>query len=312
MPVPPRAFSCSATELAFAAFEREGEGLVLTEHRTRELPEGTFQRGPLGGPPREPRSFEETVASFVDGLETVVDEASLVLPDAWLRTAFTEISDLPSGSKGRDDVLRWKLKRLVPFRVDELRVRAAEVAPLAGQSEPRRLLLGFGIESLLSHLEHAFRSAGVTLGRIANRGLSATGALLDGDRAGAALNALVLASENGYTLVVTRADEPVLHRCKSFPDELPEAARRSAVGRDLRLTGTFLEEHFPDAPLARVVLGARPGAAPWPEWVEEGLGREVEVLAPEHTVPLRAGSGELPPRAELLPLVGTVCQEATT
>ena len=125
--------------------------MVLEEYRDEPLDDGTFQHGLLGGPPREPQAFAERVRSFVAGIERPVREATLVVPDAWLRTVFAEVSDVPANGGAREDVLRWKLKRLVPFRVDELRVRAVEVTPVDGQQEPRRLLLGFGVETLLAH-----------------------------------------------------------------------------------------------------------------------------------------------------------------
>lgn len=316
MTVPPHVFACSGTGLSFAAFERDGEGLALVEHRAEELPPDTFQHGLLGGPPREPHAFREIVSGFVGRLETSVRGASLVLPDAWLRTAFTEVSNLPSDSKGRNEVLRWKLKRLVPYRVDELRVRGTAVSSLSGSPEPHRLLLGFGIEGLFGQLERSFAQTGVEIGRISNEGLSALGALapeLRADGAGG-LAALALASDRGYTLVIFRGDEPVLHRFKTFSDALPESARGSTVTRDLRLTRTYLEENLPGEPLERVVLAApERSEAAWRRWIEDGLERSIEVLGEEHTVPVRPGDGlaadGVPPRHELLPLAGAICQE---
>jgi len=326
MAVPPHAFACSATALSYARFEREGGGLVLSRYVCEELPADTFQHGLLGGPPREPRSFEERVAAFVEGLGDDVEEASLILPDAWLRTAFAGVAELPSDSRARDEVLHWKLKRLVPFRVDELRVRAAEVTPLAGQEEPRRLLLGFGLEGLFSHLEHAFVAAGVRIGRISNVGLSVVGALSGSVCGDGNLVGMMLVSDAGYTLVVVHGDEPVLHRFKGFADALPDDARAASVIRDLRLTATFLEEHYPELPLERLILSASDeSSAHWGRWVEQGgLGR-VETLGREHMVPVRiapgsmggpgagrpidTASGSSAPEHELLPLVGAVSQE---
>lgn len=291
--------------------------MALEEYREELLDDGTFQHGLLGGPPREPQAFAERVRSFVSGIGRPVGEATLVVPDAWLRTVFAEVGEVPANGGAREEVLRWKLKRLVPFRVDELRVRAVEVTPVAGQQEPRRLLLGFGVETLLAHLERAFKSAGVHLGRITNRGLGALGAVEDpgapegtGELAG-----LVLAGDAGYTVVFRRGDEPVLHRLKTFSRTMPDDARAASVRRDMRLTRTYLEEHWPDAELGTVILAAPDdvSAAHWAEWLQAGLDRPV--ATPGDGARLRiqtpAGPGR-PPWPDLLPLAGAVCQEVSS
>jgi hypothetical protein len=325
MAPPPHAFTCSEDALAFAAFSREDGGLVLREYRRTPLEPGSFQQGLLGGPPRDPRLFGERVAELVSSLETPVKESSLVVPDGWLRTAFAGVADLPANGAAREEVLRWKLKRLVPFRVDELRVRAVEVAPLAGQEEPRRLLLGFGVESLLGALERSFESAGVHLGRIANQGLSALGGLAHPAVAEGGLIGLVLVAERGYSAVFARVaggqTEPVLHRFKSFSDALPLEARAGAVRRDMRLTRRYLEDHIPEAPLGGVTLAAPEGeSALWAEWLERGLDLPVALADDGPVVAVRGAGGaargaalqgglERPPWPELLSLAGTVCQE---
>ncbi len=305
---PPFAFACSPSGLTFAAFERDGGRLVLRELRSGELAAGTFQHGILGGPPREAQAFEERVGAFVSELDTPVHDASLVLPDAWLRTAFAEVDQVPGNGNSREEMLRWKLKRLVPFRVDELRVRAVEVEPVPGQVESHRLLLGFGIETLFSQLEAAFAAAGVHLGRITNRGLSACGSLAAMGH-GSGLQGLVLVTEEGYTLVFTLHGEPVLHRYKGLSESLPPEALAGAVRRDLRLSRTFLEDRFPGEEPAPALLAAPEDAAPsWAAWLEDGFEAPVELVSPAHLVPIEV-RGDRPAWPELLPLAGAVCQE---
>jgi hypothetical protein len=251
------------------------------------------------------------VGAFVSELETPVHEASLVLPDAWLRTAFAEVDQVSGNGNGREEMLRWKLKRLVPFRVDELRVRAVEVEPMPGQDEAHRLLLGFGIETLFRQLEVAFAAAGVHLGRITNRGLAACGGLAGlGPESG--LLGLVLVTEEGYTLVFTLRGEPVLHRFKSLSESLPPEAQGAAVRRDLRLTRTFLEDRYPGEEPATLLLAAPEDAAPaWAAWLEQGFEGPVELVGAAHVVPIdvRGEPPILPAWPEILPLAGAVCQE---
>lgn len=315
---PPSVFFCSPSRLAFAAFERHGEEAALRRYATVELPADTFQHGLLGGPPREQRPFEERVAAFVGSLGVSVPQASLVVPDAWLRTAFAEVGELPRNGASRDEVLRWKLKRLVPFRVDELRVRAVEVEPLPDQQDPRRILLGFAIESLLAGIESAFRAAGVHLGGITNAGLAALGALRAPAVAGdGAITGVALVDSGGYTLAFARStadgSEPVMHRFKAFSGPLPTAAQAASVRRDLRLTRSFLEEQYPTDSLASLVLAsADEETATWAVWLEEAFNRVVEPAGVGERVPF-AGThlpeGEAPPWPDLLPLLGAACQE---
>lgn len=311
--MPPHVFALDAGRLRFAQMLRDRQGYRVRGYRETALPRDAFHSGLLGGPLRDPAAFQELVGGLVRGIggggsgRTGVKAASLVIPDAWLRVAFTESGDLPKTGEQRDEVLRWKLRRLVPFRVDELRVNAAEVTPLPGQEEPRRLLLGFGIEQLLAQIEAAFAANGVRLGWISNTSLSLLAAL---DARPDEIVALALVEEHGYTLVFARAGEPVLHRYKGFAGATPEVGRTGLVVRDLRLTRNFLDENLPGVPLSRVLLLAAPEQEPlWVDLLAEGLGQSTAPLDGRHLPPLRAEDTAVPAWRDLAPMLGAARRE---
>lgn len=308
---PPHAFGLRVDRLRYAGFGREGGGFAVREQHAEELPADGFAPGLLGGPLREPASFALAVKRLVERVGAPVKDASLTVPDAWLRVAFAEVRELPARAAGRDEVLRWKLKRLVPFRIEELRVDAAPVPPLPGQEEPHRLLLGFAIELLLSQIESAFTAAGVRLGRITSESFAALAALdLPALAAGEALTALTLVDDGGYALLVARGGAPLLHRFKAegFQHEAGAGDGRWVV-RDLALTRNFLDEQAPGAAIERSLLLAPPAAEPaWREWLEAGLGVAAEPLGAEHLPPL-AVAGPPPAWRELAPLLGAVREE---
>jgi hypothetical protein len=300
---PPHVFALDPERLVYGCLARDGEGFRLRALTAAALPPESFQKGLLGGPPRDAEAFGQVVGGFVQSLPTTVSDASLVVPDAWLRVTFSESSELPRQAAQRDEVLRWKLKRLVPFRVDDLRIDAVGVTPLASQEEPRRLLLGFALEPLLAAVEAAFDAAGVRLGRITSRSLAELAAL-EPPESGPQLNALAVVESDGYTLVFARGGEPVLHRYKATTDELPDETRSSFVARDLKLTRTFVDEHFPDSRLGRVLLAAPPELEPaWLDWLSDGLGEQATALAERHLPPLLAETAPGSWR-EMAPLVG--------
>lgn len=313
VPVPPHVFALDAGRLRYAQMLRDRQGYRVRGYREAALPRDAFHSGLLGGPFRDPAAFQELVGGLVRGAgmggsgRGGVKAASLVIPDSWLRVAFTESGDLPKTAEQRDEVLRWKLRRLVPFRVDELRVNAAEVAPLPGQEEPRRLLLGFGIEQLLAQVEAAFAAHGVRLGWISNTSLSLLAAL---DGRPDEIVALALVEEQGYTLVFARNGEPVLHRYKGFAGAVPEVGRTGLVVRDLRLTRNFLDENLPGVPLTRVLLLSSPEQEPlWVDLLAEGLGQSTVPLDGRHLPPLRAEDAAVPAWRDLAPMLGAARRE---
>ncbi len=310
LPAPPGAFAVEPRLLRYGRFGRDGAVYRFQEYHALELAEDTFQSGPLGGPLRDPQAFRRQVALLLERVSAPVREASLLVPDAWLRVGFAESGELPRAAEARDEVLRWKLKRLVPYRVEELRVSAVEVEPLPGQEEPRRLLLGFAIELLLGQLEEAFAAHGVELGFVCNSSLALLAALRP--ESPSKLGGVLAAGDDGYALVVARGGRPLLHRFKSWNGALPEAERATLVERDLRLTASFLAESLPGTALERLYLSAPPHLEPaWLSLIDRGLGSgAARVGAPLRPENLRLAGGQAPPAwRDAAPLLGAVCQE---
>lgn len=307
VPAPPHVFALEAGRLRYGRFNRESGGFSFAEAHAVELPADAFHLGPLGGPLRDSDLLRGRLALLLERLSQPPREASLILPDAWLRVGFADAGELPRDGGARQEVLQFKLRRQVPYRVEELRVEATEVEPLAGQSseEPHRYLLGFAVEALLAQLEDVFAERSIQLGLITNTSLSALNALRGAESESAV--GLLLAREDGFVLALARRGLPLVHRFKSW-DGLPEGARAELVVRDLRLTRSFLEENLPGLSLGRVVVAASTeNETVWRDWLAAGLGVAAEPLSRAHLPQLL---GDLPPSwREAAALLGAAALE---
>ncbi len=304
---PPHVFALTSGELTYGSFHASDGGYVFEAVESTELAPESFADGILGGPLRQPQVFRRQVADFVAARGGPVETASLVLPDTWLRLIFLELSELPKKAAEREEVLRWKLKRLVPFRVEDLRIDTVAVTPFPAQEEPLRLLVGFAIEVLVAQIEEAFGAAGVELGRVVNA-TQATLAGLEHAVSPQDLTALVMIQDDAYTLSYFRAGEPLVYRYKAYADEAGGAG--SAVRRDLRMTASFVHQHFPETPLRRLFLAAPLEAEErWLGWLHEELEVFPEPLSFEHFDLARTQVG--PTWLQTAPLLGAVSLEVS-
>lgn len=304
--MPPFALLVEPGRLVGAAFRREGDRLALVERHVAPLPPTAFGGGPLGAPVDPAGGLREAAAELARRFSQRPKAASLVLPDAWARCLVVELGDLPSRPDLRREVLRFRVRKLVPFRVEELRLAAGPIAPVAEPKDPVRALVLFAADAVCTALEEAFGAAGVTIGQIGNASLARLAALAHRGRLPGTV-AVAAVEPEGFTLVVARDGEPVLWRQKSFA---PEAAgdRAPLLAAELRLTSTFLAERLATPAIDGLVLAASDDlAGGWSEVLAEGLGRPAASLEPGF-LPL----AELPSRAEardLALLVGAACQE---
>jgi hypothetical protein len=256
---------------------------------------------------REPAIFAAPLTALIERISEPVEEASLVVPDPWLRLTFTEASDLPRSAGEREEVLRWKLRRLVPFKVEELRIGGTELSPLPGRTGEKRVLLGFGLDHMLEQIEDAFGSQGIRLGQISNESLSLLPAVQDPLR-DVELGLVVLAAGSGYSMIFVWRGEPVLHRFKSLDNLGDHDSSERLVSRDLRMTRAFLKEELSAARLGRVLLVApEEETAAWCEKLEGAFEIPAHVLEPQHLA--LAGRASQVSVRQIAPLLGAARQE---
>jgi hypothetical protein len=280
--MPPHVFAVDGDRLRYGCFHESEQSWEMSAYKEVALGEETFMPGPLGGSLRDPEWFRAPLTELLGSLESQIDEASLVLPDSWLRLTVVETEKLPRPSNAREEILRWKLQQIIPFKVEELRLREIELAPLQNRQGVKRVLVGFGLDQPLSQLEELFAEQGIRIGNLVNQSLGVLGAVVHSLR-NVVLGAVVLLTGDGYSLSIIYRGEPLLHRHRSLAGQAIAELPEGLVTRDLNLTRVFLDDLLGEVAIERILLiGPAETLALWSEWLEASFGYPALLLEAQH------------------------------
>ncbi len=221
-PPPVHAFVAGEDELVYGRLARKRDALARVERAP--LPQGWFHLGPVGLLQVDRQSLTGAVTSLVRRLEKPPQLGSLVVPNAWVRSVLVEAGAIPRDRQEAEEVVRWRLKKILPCRPEEVRL---DFAPSGGNG---RVLVMLALEKPLAAVEGAFSAAGVEIGRLEPAVLALT-ALLP---AGAAPVLLTAVEQVSIAMVVLSGGKPVLVRHKPLPAD--PARAESFIGRELART----------------------------------------------------------------------------
>ena len=194
-------------------------------------PEGAFDVGPVGLQSVDRRKLV-TVLGSVHGRLDGARRAAVVVPSAWTRCYRLEFPELPRRHVELEQVVQWRLKKLLPVPPSDLRMSLVPLAPTDGV---RPLLAMVALERAVAELESAFREVGIEPGMITGRTFALAGR---GGEDG--LVRLIVQQEPGF-LSLMLMDGEVLRLIRTKP--LAASGRLSEiVRRELGLTLVYIRE----------------------------------------------------------------------
>jgi hypothetical protein len=224
---PPPTTSWLLDSSVVAALRREPKGGVLWA--AEPMPSGVFEVGPVGLQSVDRRKLAALLASIHGRLDGA-RRAAAVVPTGWTRSYVLSFPELPRRQRELEQVVQWRLKKLLPVPPTDLRMSLVNLASADGT---RPMLAMVGLERALAEVESAFRDVSIEIGLITGQifGLAATPA------PGARL--LVQQDEGFLSLLLTEDDGSRLIRAK----HLASSGRLAdAVRRELNLTLSYCRE----------------------------------------------------------------------
>src|SRR6516164_4579783 len=129
IPHPPVAMEIASDRVAVARWGRSG---ALEAFAVELLAAGTVIPSAVETNLVNPTAAKSAVGRACDRVRTRAEEAALILPDPVIRVFVQHFEDFPRSSEEAIPLLRWKLKKSVPFEADETIISYFRQAPREG------------------------------------------------------------------------------------------------------------------------------------------------------------------------------------
>jgi type IV pilus assembly protein PilM len=148
------------------------DGRTLEACAARELAPGSVVPDLVEGNLRQREAVSEAVHEMLSSVAGRAHDVIAVVPDAAVRVVLLEFDTLPSDSEEASGVVRFRMKKSLPFDVDKARVsyHAQKTA------EGVRVVAAVALASVLEDYEVAVRQAGFSPGVVVPSMLAALGA----------------------------------------------------------------------------------------------------------------------------------------
>jgi type IV pilus assembly protein PilM len=213
-----------------------------------ELPSGVFSTAMIRPQIGDLAALREAVAEALRkaGAESV-SKISLALPDTMARAFVLDFQEVPSRQEQVAELIRWRLKKSVPFELSEARLSWQHLGK--GEDGHDQLLIAVAPSDGLRVFEEMFASMGITAGLIDLASLGTVNALrvdgrfVDDDQTD---TALLSATRNYFSLVIQSRGRVVFYRAKNYHVQGGYQGEESlrVVGRELRTSLSYYEEHL--------------------------------------------------------------------
>lgn len=222
------------------------------------LPEGFVVPGIEEANLRAPEAVASAIRSALDQVSPRSRVTTLVLPDTLVRVFILDFDSLPTKSAEALPVLRFRLRKTVPFDVEQ----AVVTYQILSQTKDQCKVLAAIIPGpVLAEYEAVVRSAGYEPGAVLPSSLAAMETVN-------AMEAVLAAnlSSRSITTLIANGQELLLYRNLELPEDAGERARE--VERAIAVATAYYEDRLGARPEKIYYAGNR-DAAEFATWLVE-------------------------------------------
>jgi type IV pilus assembly protein PilM len=176
----------------------------------------------IGGGPAGRRLLVDAVRSVLEAVCEKTREVTLIVPDAAVRVLLLDFDELPAKMAEALAVVRFRLKKLLPFDADDAAVSYQVMASGRGGMQVLAVAMP---KQVLADYEGVVREAGFEPGAVLPSTLAALAGLGEGEMPVLVVNA----GREGVTTAIVKGGVVLLHRTVDLAGAADGAARREGA-----------------------------------------------------------------------------------
>jgi type IV pilus assembly protein PilM len=261
--------ACEVTVTSVIAARASEKTRRLDLFTSRRLVPGVITPS-LSGPNVQDREALRTAArGALGGVSGPSRDVIVIVPDAAIRVLLLDFETLPAKTQDIDPVIRFRLKKSLPFDVDQAAI-AYDIKRAGGAV---RVVAAVSPRSVMDEYEAAFRDAGYQPGVVLPSSLAALG-IVEGQRPTLVLkvdpiNITIAAAQDQELRLIRTLENP--HGVEVSPAELAEAVLPSIV---------FFEDQYGEK-IQEICIGGAAAIDQVGPLLHQQTGAEVRELAPD-------------------------------
>lgn len=261
--------ACEITVSAVLAARAADKAPRLDLFTWRRLNPGTITPGLSGANVQDGEALRTAISGALGAVGGQRHDVIVIVPDAAIRVLLLDFETLPSKPQEIDPVIRFRLKKSLPFDVDQ----AAVAYDIRRENGAVQVVAAVSPRSVVEEYEAAFRDVGYFPGVVLPSSLAALG-IVEGERPTLILkvdplNLTVAAAEKRQLRLIRTLENP--HGAAVTAAELAEAVLPSMV---------FFEDQCGDC-IQEICVGGAAAIDELGPLLHQQTGAEVRELAPQ-------------------------------
>lgn len=223
-----------------------------------------------------PEDLRKAVGQALEQAGIKSGKMSLVIPDTIARVWILQLPELPRKAQALAEMIRWKIKRSVPFRIEDTAI-VWEILARPSGTQPAVVLVGLVPRPIIAVYEGVVAGAGLKVGLVDLSTFNLFNfyrGTVEGNGVPAGDFSILNATASYFTLLLFRGGRMAFYRCKSHPEataDLPDERLRS-LRRDLATSLSYYTEKLAGKGLAATFVRITDPALEGAEAHLESLG----------------------------------------